>query len=412
VDQFRRVNGELWCEDVPLDALAERFGTPCYVYSRATFTNHFLSLDKAFAAVPHCICYSLKANSNLGVLKALAELGAGADVVSGGELRQALRAGIPADRIVYSGVGKTLPELRLAVEAGIKAVNVENREELRVLSEVGVELGRRQACALRVNPDVNAHTHDYLTTGRAENKFGIPLAEVAAAAQEAAGLPGVELVGIDFHLGSQIQSTGPYQKALAQVRGVVAELRAAGHVIRHLDTGGGLAARYVDERPLTADEFRDGIFGLVDDLELELILEPGRFIIANAGVLLARVQFVKQAGHKRFVIVDAGMNDLIRPALYDAVHRIEPVAALAGEPTWCDVVGPICESGDFLGKDRPLPAVKRGDLLAVMTAGAYGYAMSSTYNLRPRAAEVLVSGGEATLVRRRETWEDLERLEP
>ncbi|MBM4397650.1 MAG: diaminopimelate decarboxylase [Deltaproteobacteria bacterium] len=411
MDYFHRVDGDLFCEDLPVADLAARFGTPLYVYSRRTFVEHYEKLDRAFADVPHAICYSVKANGNLGVLRTLASLGCGADVVSGGELHRALLAGIPPERIVYSGVGKTGAELAAAVDAGIRAVNVENVEELRVLSEIATGMGRVQPCALRVNPDVDPHTHEYLTTGRSENKFGIPLAEVGAAAGLAATLPAVPLVGLDFHIGSQILSHVPYQAALRQAREVVEDLRRRGFEIRHLDIGGGLAVRYDHERPMTADEFHDGIIDLVRDLSLALILEPGRFIIGPAGVLVAEVLFVKEAGGKRFVILDAGMNDLIRPALYDAVHRIEPVRRADGDAAPADVVGPVCESGDFLGRDRALPAVRRGDLVAVMTAGAYGAAMSSNYNQRPRAAEVLVYGADATIVRRRETYEDLVRLE-
>lgn len=411
MDYFERRDGEMWCEDVRMADLAARFGTPLYVYSRRTFTEHYLKLDRAFADVPHILCYSLKANGNLGVLRALAGLGCGADVVSGGELHRALLAEIPPDRIVYSGVGKTEPELAEAVRAGIRSVNVENVDELVVLSGIATSMGRRQPCALRVNPDVDPHTHEYLTTGRAENKFGIPLSEAVRAAEIAAGLPGIEVVGIDFHIGSQILSSAPYAAALTQVRGLIRTLREGGLPVSHLDIGGGLAARYDHERPLTADEFHDGIIHLVKDLGLDLIMEPGRFIIGNAGVLLTTVQFVKTVQDRRFVIVDAGMNDLIRPALYGATHRIEPVRSHGGELSPADVVGPICESGDFLGKGRLLPALARGDLLAVMTAGAYGFAMSSNYNQRPRPAEVLVAGRDATVVRRRETYDDLVRLE-
>ncbi|HOI09148.1 MAG TPA: alanine racemase, partial [Myxococcota bacterium] len=270
MDYFHRKDGALWCEDVPVADLARRFGTPLYVYSRRTFVEHYDKLDRAFADVPHRICYSVKANGNLGVLRALAERGCGADVVSGGELRRALAAGIPADRIVYSGVGKTVPELELAVRAGILAVNVENVEELRVLSDIASAMGRRQGCAFRVNPDVDPHTHDYLTTGRAENKFGIALEDVGHAAELAAALPGVALVGLDFHIGSQILSSGPYQAALRQAREVIEVLRGRGFPIHHLDIGGGLAVRYDHERPMTADEFHDDIAHLVHDLDLEL----------------------------------------------------------------------------------------------------------------------------------------------
>ncbi len=411
MDYFHRRDGTLWCEEIRVEDLAARFGTPLYIYSQRTFTEHFRKIDQAFAEQPHLICYSLKANSNLAILRVLAGMGSGADVVSGGELWKALRAGIPADRIVYSGVGKTLPELELAVREGIRCVNVENLEELRVLSEVAHGMGRRQGCAFRVNPDVDPHTHAYLTTGRRENKFGIPMDQVPEACDLAASLPGIEVVGLDMHIGSQILSPEPYALALEQARKVVHDLQARGFPIRHLDIGGGLGVRYDREEPMTADVFRDGIIHLVRDLGLELILEPGRFIVGSAGILVGRVQFVKEAGGKRFVILDAGMNDLIRPALYEAWHRIEPVTDRPGDPVMTDVVGPVCESGDFLGKDRALPPLARGDLVAVFTAGAYGFVMSSNYNQRPRAAEVLVNGASVSLVRRRETWEDLVALE-
>lgn len=407
MDCFHRKDGHLWCEEVRVTDLADRFGTPLYVYSKRTFVEHFRKIDGAFSDVPHLVCYSVKANGNLGILRELGRLGSGADIVSGGELVKARRAGIPAHRIVYSGVGKTLEELVLAVREGIRCVNVENVEELRVLDEVARSLGRRQAVAFRVNPDVDAHTHAHLTTGRRENKFGIPLEEVGRAAEIAAGLEGIEVAGLDMHIGSQILTPEPYRKALQQARQVVTFLRGRGFSIGHLDIGGGLAVRYDTEQPMTADEFHEAIIHLVKDLSVELILEPGRFIIGPAGVLVGKVIFVKEAGGRRFVVLDAGMNDLIRPVLYGAHHRLEPVVDRPGDPVRSDVVGPICESGDFLGKDRLLPPLVRGDRVAAFTAGAYGFAMSSQYNQRPRAAEVLVDGAEATLVRRRETWEDL-----
>lgn len=411
MDYFNRDGGELWCEGVRLSELAARYGTPLYVYSRRTFEEHFRKLDKAFSDVPHLLCYSVKANGNLAVLRALAGLGSGADIVSGGELHRTSLAGIPPDRVVYSGVGKTREELTEAIRAGILSVNIENLQELEVISRVAESLDRVQDCSLRVNPDVDPHTHEYLTTGRHENKFGLPLEQVDEAARMAMSLPGIELKGLDFHIGSQILSPEPYAAALRQVRETIHRLRGRDIGLQHLDIGGGLAARYDHERPLTPDEFHDGIIHLVRDLELTLIMEPGRFIMANAGVLLATVQFVKETPQKAFVIVDAGMNDLIRPALYDAIHRVEPVESPDGDPCRVDVVGPICESGDFLALDRDLPPTRRGDLLCVFSAGAYGLSMSSNYNQRPRAAEVLVSGTDHELVRRRETYEDLVRCE-
>ena len=411
MDYFHETHGEWWCEGVRLRELAQRYGTPLYVYSKRTLVEHYLKLDRAFKDIPHLVCYSAKANGNLAVLRALAERGAGADVVSGGELHRALLAGIPPERIVYSGVGKTDAELRAAIEAGIRAINVENEDELRVVSDIASKLGKVQPCALRVNPDVDPHTHEFLTTGRQENKFGIPFERAVDAAELAAGLPGVTLSGVDFHIGSQILSHEPYALALKQVRGLVGELRRRGFQIQDLDVGGGLAARYDTEEPLTADEFHDGIISLIDDLDLTLVMEPGRFIVANAGVLLTRVLFLKETPTKTFAIVDAGMNDLIRPALYEARHRIELTEEREGAKREVDVVGPICESSDFLGKGRLLPPLERGDLLVVFSAGAYGMAMASNYNQRPRPAEVMVDGDKAILVRRRETYEDLLRCE-
>ncbi|NOZ02850.1 MAG: diaminopimelate decarboxylase, partial [Deltaproteobacteria bacterium] len=355
--------------------------------------------------------YSVKANGSLAVLRVLAGLGGGADIVSGGELYRTSLAGIPPERVVYSGVGKTATELEAAISAGVLSINIENLQELEVISGIAEGLGRVQGCALRVNPDVDPHTHEYLTTGRQENKFGLPLDQVTDAAGLAADLPGIELTGLDFHIGSQILTSGPYEAALDQVKEIIADLRSRGMELKHLDIGGGLAARYGHERALTPDEFHDGIIHLVRDLDLILIMEPGRFIMANAGVLLATVQFVKETPERSFVIVDAGMNDLIRPALYGAEHRVEPVLDRPGDPRRVDVVGPICESGDFLAKDRDLPPMERDDLVCVFSAGAYGMTMSSNYNQRPRAAEVLVDGDRHELIRRRETYEDLVRQE-
>ncbi len=411
MDYFALRDGSWWCEEVALSALAERYGTPLYVYSRRTFTEHFEKLDRAFSDVPHLLCYSVKANGNLALLREMGSFGAGADVVSGGELERALRAGIPPEKIVYSGVGKTDRELQEAVGAGILAVNCENLQELQVLSRIAARAGRCQSCFLRINPDVDADTHAYLTTGRAENKFGISREQLDDALRLAGELEGIRLHGLDFHLGSQILTPAPYTRALEQARRLVGELRQRGFDVRLLDIGGGLAARYLDENPISADQFHDGIIHLVRDLGLTLVLEPGRFIMANAGVLLCRVLFIKEAGGRRFVITDAGMNDLIRPALYGAQHRVEPVEPRPGEVRPAEVVGPICESGDFLARDRRLPRLDRGDLLLVFSAGAYGMAMASNYNQRPRAAEALVSGTEARLVRRRESYADLLRCE-
>lgn len=411
MDYFRRVDGELWCEEVSLARLAERFDTPLYVYSERTIREHFLKLSEAFADTPHLICYAMKANESLAILRLLGGLGAGADIVSGGELHRALRAGIPPERIVYSGVGKTETELLQAIDAGIRCVNVENADEIVLLSELACTRGRRQPCALRVNPDVEIEGHDYLSTGRDQDKFGIPLDEAPAAAALAGRLPGLELTGLAFHLGSQILRPDPYRESLRQAKRLLSDLGPLAGSIRQIDIGGGLGAIYQSETPMSAEAFHDAILDLVHDIDRTLILEPGRFIVGNAGALLGRVQFVKSTPRRRFVILDVGMNDLIRPSLYGAYHRIEPVHAAGEDRVPAEIVGPICESADFLGRDRMLPHLSRGDLVAVLTAGAYGSSMASNYNQRPRAAEVLVSGGDARLIRRRETYEDLERFE-
>ncbi|PYO21284.1 MAG: diaminopimelate decarboxylase [Candidatus Rokuibacteriota bacterium] len=409
MDHFTYRNFDLCCEQVSLRSLAADIGTPAYVYSKAALLESYRAYDDAFAEVPHVVCYSIKANANLGVLATLARAGAGADIVSGGELFRALRAGFPPSRIIFSGVGKTRDEMRDALEAEILMFNVESLSELRTLDEVARELGVRAPVALRVNPDVDPQTHPYIATGLKTSKFGIPFAQALEAYEEAASLKGVEVVGADMHIGSQLTKAAPFADAVARLASLVKALRERAIAIRTVDVGGGLGIRHREETPPTHREYAMALLPALRELGVTVLLEPGRSIVGNAGVLLTRVLYRKDTGNKKFVVIDAAMNDLIRPPLYDSYHEVRPVseARLGGPTEKVDVVGPICESGDFLAKDRELARTEEGDLLAVMSAGAYGFAMASNYNTRPRAAEVLVDGNRYTIVRRRETYEDL-----
>lgn len=408
MDHFTYRHGTLHCESVPLSRVAEAVGTPTYVYSRAAVLAAYRAWDHAFRDVPHLICYAVKANSNLALLHALAQAGAGADVVSGGELYRALRAGVPPRRIVFSGVGKTREEMREALKADILMFNVESVSELRALDEVARGLGARAPISVRVNPDVDPETHPYIATGLRTSKFGIPIGEAPAVYREAARMAGVEVVGVQMHIGSQLTKTAPFADAAARVVALADDLRTRGIRIRYLDLGGGLGIRYRDEQPPSPEHYARALLPLVRTLDVTVVLEPGRSIVGNAGVLLTRVLYRKDTGAKRFVVVDAAMNDLVRPAMYNAHHEIHPVSEpRAADGETVDVVGPICESGDFLARDRTMPRVEEGELLAVMSAGAYGFVMASNYNDRPRAAAVLVDGDRYTIVRRRETYEDL-----
>ncbi|MEK7700472.1 MAG: diaminopimelate decarboxylase [candidate division NC10 bacterium] len=409
MDHFAYRNFELCCERVSLRALAADVGTPAYVYSKAALLESYRAYDRAFAPVQHLICYAVKANSNLAVLGTLARAGAGADIVSGGELFRALRAGMSPKKIIFSGVGKTREEMRDALKAEILMFSVESLSELRTLDEVAREIGVRAPVALRVNPDVDPQTHPYISTGLRTSKFGIPYAAALEAYEEAAKLPGLEIVGAQMHIGSQITKAAPFGDAVARLASLVKELRERAIELRMIDVGGGLGIRYGREAPPTHQEYATALLDALRELGLTVVLEPGRSIAGNAGILLTRVLCGKDTGDKKFVVVDAAMNDLIRPSLYDAYHEIRPVdeARLGGPMEQVDVVGPVCESGDFLAKDRELAAAEEGDLLAVMSAGAYGFVMSSNYNTRPRAVEVLVDGDRYTIVRRRETYEDL-----
>ena len=414
---FEYQGDALCCEGVPLARIAEEVGTPTYVYSLATLERHYQVFDAAFATRPHRVCFSVKACSNLAILRALARLGSGFDVVSGGELRRALSAGADPQKVVFSGVGKRDDEIAQAIEAGVLMLNVESAEELDAIDAVARRVGRRAPIALRVNPDVDAETHPYISTGLRKNKFGLPIAEARSAYARARGMAGIEVVGIDCHIGSQLTKVAPFRDAIARVASLARELSEAGCPLRYLDVGGGLGIPYQEEQgpPPSPADYAAAIGDAVrpfEGLGLELVFEPGRVIVGNAGVLLTRVLYRKVGEVKRFVIVDAGMNDLIRPSFYDSYHGIRPVVRRAGaERVLADVVGPICETGDFLARDRELDWPERGELLAFMSAGAYGFAMASNYNTRGRAAEVLVHGDRLEVIRARETWQDVVRGE-
>ncbi|EOC1853512.1 diaminopimelate decarboxylase [Vibrio parahaemolyticus] len=404
-------DGQLWAEDVPLQALAEQYGTPLYVYSRATLERHWKAFDSAVGQHPHLVCYAVKANSNLGVLNALARLGSGFDIVSGGELERVIAAGGDAKKVVFSGVGKTPAEMKRALELGIKCFNVESEPELERLNKVAGELGVIAPISLRINPDVDAKTHPYISTGLRDNKFGIAFDRAPEVYQFAQSLPNLNVQGIDCHIGSQLTSIDPFIDATDRLLALIDDLKAQGINIRHLDVGGGLGVVYRDELPPQPSDYAKALLGRLENhQDLELIFEPGRAIAANAGILLTRVEFLKHTEHKNFAIIDAAMNDLMRPALYQAWQDIVPVSHRNGEPQTYDLVGPICETGDFLGKDRAL-VLQEGDLLAVRSAGAYGFVMSSNYNTRTRAAEVMVDGNQSHLVRQREELTSLWQLE-
>ncbi|HEX8320026.1 diaminopimelate decarboxylase [Longimicrobium sp.] len=407
-EAFPRVGGVLHCENVPMQELVARWGTPLYVYSQNAIRDRFRELDDALSPVPHLIAYSVKANGNLAVLRTLADLGAGADIVSGGELHRALLAGIPPERIVFSGVGKTVIELAAALSAGIYAFNVESEGELCALSDLACAMGTRAPVALRVNPDIDTPTpHAYTRTGHAATKFGIAAARARTLYSIAAKMPGVRVRGIDVHIGSQILEVGPFRQALDYVLDLAHELKREEVELEFLDLGGGLGISYEGGPRISAAEWADEIVPAVAATGLKLVVEPGRFLVGESGALLTRVLYVKEGGGKRFVITDAGMNDLLRPSHYSGWHAVEPVEPHGRARGHVDVVGPICETGDFLALDREMEVPKPGELLSIMTVGAYGFSMSSQYNQRPRPAEVMVDGAEATLVRRRETVDDL-----
>lgn len=411
MDYFNYRDGTLYAEEVNLTTLAETYGTPCYVYSRATLERHWYAFDRAFKNHHHLVCYAVKANSNLAVLKVLARLGSGFDIVSGGELERVLRAGGLPEKVLFSGVGKTVAEMRRALEVGIRCFNVESEAELQRLNQVAGDMGKRAPVSLRVNPDVDAKTHPYISTGLKENKFGIDIDIATQIYAEAAALPHLQVTGIDCHIGSQLTETTPFVDALQRLIVLIETLRDRGIHLQHIDIGGGLGVRYDDETPPEPEAYVQALNQVLDNTPLEIILEPGRAIAANAGILLTQVEYLKNTANKHFAIVDAAMNDLLRPALYNAWQEILPVQPRQDEAVQdYDIVGPVCETGDFLGKNRAL-ALREGDLLAVRTSGAYGFTMSSNYNSRPRAAELMVDGEHVAVVRRRETLDDLLALE-
>jgi diaminopimelate decarboxylase len=412
MNAFHYQNHQLFAEAVSLDAVGALYGTPCFVYSRAMLEERFLAYQAPLQGRPHLICYAMKANSNLAVLNLLARLGAGFDIVSGGELARALAAGADPGKIIFSGVGKSVAEMEAALKAGIHCFNVESLPELERLSAVAHAMGKVAAISLRVNPDVDANTHPYISTGMKDNKFGIPIEQALAVYQQAGTLPGLRIIGLDCHIGSQLTTMAPFLDALDRMLALIDQLAAAGIVIEHLDLGGGLGVQYQQEQPPAPQEYMQALLQKIGTRPLTLVFEPGRSICANAGVMLTRVEYLKQTGTKNFAIVDGAMNDIIRPALYQAHMQIVPVVQPAASVTalqW-DIVGPVCESADFLGRDRSL-ALQPGDLLAVLSAGAYCFAMSSNYNTRNRAAEVMVDGTHHSLVRRRETYADQLALE-
>ncbi|HXF93058.1 MAG TPA: diaminopimelate decarboxylase [Nitrospiraceae bacterium] len=410
---FQYRQGELYCEDVPLSRIAKEVGTPCYVYSHATLLRHFRAYDSAFQNIPHIVAFAMKANSNLAILRLLAREGSGVDIVSGGELYRARQAEVPTSKIVFAGVGKSREEIRDALKSDILMFNVESSAELHAIDEVAAEMGVRARVALRINPDIDPKTHPYISTGLKKSKFGISADRALEEFKLASSLKHIEVVGVHKHIGSQLTDVTPFVEALRKVLGLVEALKAQEIGIRYVNIGGGLGITYADESPPRPQDLADAISPLVRDLKCVLIMEPGRVIVGNAGVLVTKVLYTKEGEAKRFMIVDAAMNDLIRPSLYGAYHDIRPIreAAAHGERKTVDVVGPVCESGDFLAKDRSMPEAKPGELLAVMSAGAYGFVMSSNYNSRPRAPEVLVKGGEMHVIRARETYADLVRGE-
>ena len=410
MDHFNYRGDSLFAEDVPVAGIAAQYGTPCYIYSRATLERHYRAYQQAMGDFPHLICFAVKANSNLAVLNVLAKLGSGFDIVSGGELARVMAAGGDPAKVIFSGLGKTAAEIEQALKLGIHCFNVESEAELDRINAVAQRLQMRAPISVRVNPDVDAGTHPYISTGLKTNKFGIATEQALAVYRRAAQLPGIDIVGIDCHIGSQLTSTAPFLHAIDRLLAMVDQLAMEGIKLQHFDMGGGLGVNYDKETPPQPEELMRAVKTRLGDRGLTLLVEPGRSIAANAGIFVSRVEFLKSNEHKNFAIVDGAMNDLLRPALYSAWQAIIPVNKQDGATAVYDVVGPVCESADFLGKERPL-RIKAGDLLAVRTAGAYGFVMSSNYNTRPRVPEIMVDGENTYLVRRRETLADLLDLE-
>ncbi|RKY65675.1 MAG: diaminopimelate decarboxylase [Candidatus Latescibacterota bacterium] len=408
---FQYRDRALYCDEVDVREVAEEVGTPFYLYSYRTLLRHCMNLHRAFGDTPHLTCYSMKANDHLAILSLLAREGIGVDIVSGGELYKALKAGFPPDRIVYSGVGKTDAEIRYALEEGILSFNVESLPELEVINGIAGEMGKTAPVGLRINPDVDPKTHPYISTGLKSNKFGISSARALETFRRAAEMPHIELIGIDAHIGSQLTTVAPFVESAEKLAFLVASLKKEGITLQYIDIGGGLGIQYHDENPPEPSGWVEAVLPALKSTKLKVIFEPGRALAGNAGILIVRVLYVKKTEHKTFVITDGGMNDLMRPSLYNAYHEIWPVTRTDAEPIVADVVGPICESSDFFAKDREIPKPKRGDLLAVMSAGAYGFSMSSNYNARPRVAAVMVREDGFTVIRERERYEDLIRGE-
>ncbi|MBM4262287.1 MAG: diaminopimelate decarboxylase [Deltaproteobacteria bacterium] len=412
MNHFEYRNGEMFAEEVPLKRIAKEVGTPAYVYSLATLKRHYNVFDQAFAKVPHIVCFSIKANSNLALLRAFAKQGSGFDIVSGGELFRALKVGADPKKIVFSGVAKKKDEIEYALNSSILMFNVESEHELAALNEIAAGIGKKAPISLRVNPDVDPQTHPYISTGMKKAKFGVDIKKSIDTYKKAVAMKNIDVVGVDCHIGSQLTSVTPFVDALAKVREyldrvLVGEMKKEGAQIKYLDLGGGLGINYNDEKPPLPDEYASAIIKGLDGLDVTLVLEPGRVIVGNAGVLLTEVQYIKETDTKKFVIIDAGMNDLIRPALYGSFMAIKPVAESRAERITADVVGPICETGDFFAHDREIARPQRGDLLSVMSAGAYGFTMASNYNSHPKPPEVLVDGDKYYVVRKRETFDDL-----
>jgi len=408
---FHYVNDELFCEEVPVSRIAAEVGTPLYLYSHATLRQHFRAFDGAFKGMKHLTCFSMKSNSNLAILRLFAMEGGGVDIVSGGELYRALKAGVKPDKIVYSGVGKRVEDLEYAIKAGILMFNVESTQEIIKLNETALKLGKKARAAIRVNPDVDPETHPYISTGLKNNKFGIEITDAYKQYVKAANLDGLEVSGVSCHIGSQLTLVSPFVDALEKVKKLIESLAATGIKIKWLDIGGGLGITYDKEEPPHPMEYASAIRRVIGENDLTLILEPGRVIMGNAGILVTEVLYTKFTSAKNFLIVDSAMNDLMRPSLYNSYHGIQPVKKVDRGKVTVDIVGPICESGDFIAKDRNVEAFEPGELMAVMSAGAYGFSMSSNYNSRPRAAEVMVAGDSFYVIRARETFEDLARGE-
>lgn len=411
MNHFQYKGNELFAEDVAIKDIAAKVGSPVYIYSHATLERHYKAFDDAFATMPHTICYSVKANSTQSVLKTFIKLGGGVDIVSGGELFRALKAGVDPKKVVYSGVGKKDDEIEYSLNTGILMFNVESEQELTRLSEIATRMGKKAGIAIRVNPDVDPGTHPYITTGLKNAKFGITIDRAIAEYKRAKDLPGIEILGIDCHIGSQLTKVNPFVDSIVKLKKVIATIREMGIDPKYFDLGGGLGIQYNDEEPPLPSDYGKEIVAATKDLGMHLVFEPGRNMVGNAGILVAKCLYTKARDEKNFIMIDAGMNDLARPALYGSFHAVKPVINDQDGMITADIVGPICESGDFLVKDREVPMFKQDDLMAFMSAGAYGFAMSSSYNSRPRVAEVMVKGNSFEIVRERETLEDLIRGE-